>query len=249
MEHITLHKNDTELQRKHLESFNTLKPILDDMKADRSKYKEYLGWYDLSSPIFSNPDILFVGINHGPGRYKEKGERAIFEEEFLTPWRSELEYTKHGVAREGNWWDNNSKQKNLFPKTICELLVMIYKSDYSTISRKEMTSIFNERVMATNLYPMATENKAKLDKLMRKYTLAHQENDIKGLCNAHFFNLVELVSPKIVIILGKTMIGELVPELREKGICYFIIDRTRGWHGKNNISRMSETIRNKLSDN
>ena len=48
MEHIILHKNDTELQRKHLESFNTIKPILDDMKTDRSKYKEYLGWYDLS---------------------------------------------------------------------------------------------------------------------------------------------------------------------------------------------------------
>ena len=249
MEHIVLHNNNIELQCKHLESFNTIKPILDDMKADRGKYKEYLGWYDLSSPIFSNPDILFVGINHGPGRYKEKGERAIFEEEFSTPWRSELEFTKHGVTREGNWWDNTSKHKNLFPKTICELLVRVYRPFYPTISREKMTSIFNERVMATNLYPMATEDKAKLDKLIREYTSVHQDTDIKGLCNSHFFNLIELVSPKIIIVLGKTMVGELVPRLEEKGLCHFIIDRTWGWHGKHNISRVSETIRNKLSDN
>lgn len=59
----------TELQQKYLEISKDITLVLEDMKSNWDRYPDYLGWFDLNSPIVENPDILFIGINQGPERY------------------------------------------------------------------------------------------------------------------------------------------------------------------------------------
>ena len=59
----------TELQQKYLEISKDITLVLEDMKSNWDRYPDYLGWFDLNSPIVEHPDILFIGINQGPGRY------------------------------------------------------------------------------------------------------------------------------------------------------------------------------------
>lgn len=240
-----------EIHRQYLKSFNLIKPILADMKAHwKDLYPEYMGWMDLGSPIFDHPDILFVGINPGPGRfdlwnYGKPKDLYVIPKDYPTPWRSELHWTKDGVAREGKWFDKSSTQKNLFPKTMCELLVRIYRPDYPDLSREDMTTVFNQRVMTTNLYPMVTKDQAKLDKLIRRYC---EKTDamLTMVCRKHLFDLIKLVSPKVVVLLGKRIGDYLKPYLLKNEVCFYCIDRTRGWHGKKNIALRAEEIRKLL---
>lgn len=238
----------SKLQRDYLEIFGSIKPILDDMRNHWEWYPEYLGWFDLGSPVFQNPDILFVGINPGPGRfrqwnYNKPKELFVIPKDYPTPWRSELHWTKDGVAREGKWYDKNSKQKNLFPKTMCELLVRIYRPDFpcSEYPRDKMTSVFNNRIMTSNLFPMVTEDKNKLNKLLKKYK-SIEHNDIAQLCKSNTMKLIDLVSPKLIVLLGKALEPYLKSDLDMKGICSVCIDRTRGWHSKESIGKKASEI-------
>lgn len=79
------------IQIDYLKVFETIKPILDDMKSNWPLlYPEYLGWFDLGSKIIQNPDILFVGINPGPGRfrqwnYNKPKENYVIPSDYHTP--------------------------------------------------------------------------------------------------------------------------------------------------------------------
>ena len=59
----------THLQQQYYDMSKDIVSILNDIKANWDQYPDYLGWLDLNSPIIENPDILFIGINPGPGRY------------------------------------------------------------------------------------------------------------------------------------------------------------------------------------
>ena len=59
-----------ELQEIYQGYFNEIQPILDYIKDNWGKYREYMGWKDLNSPIIHSPQILFLGMNPGPGRYR-----------------------------------------------------------------------------------------------------------------------------------------------------------------------------------
>lgn len=243
----------SKLQKDYLKIFETIKPILDDMHSHWYMYPEYLGWFDLGSPIFEQPDILFVGINHGPGRfrqwnYNKPKELFVIPKDYSTPWRSELHWTKDGVAREGKWYDKQSKQKNLFPKTMCELLVRIYRPDFprSEFPRDKMTSVFNNRIMTTNLFPLVTEDKNKLNKLLKKYkSIKHM--DIAQLCKSNTIKLIELVSPKLIVLMGKVLEQYLKSDLEKRGIRSVCIDRTRGWHSQKRITAKALEIRELLN--
>lgn len=242
----------SKLQKEYLKIFETFKPVLDDMHSHWSLYPEYLGWFDLGSPIFEQPDILFVGINPGPGRfrlwnYKKPKESQKIPDDFPTPWRSELHWTKDGVAREGKWYDKSSRHRNLFPNTLCELLVRIYRPYFPEYSREMLTGVFQQRIMSTNLFPMVTIDKSKLDKLLKKYKdVSNNHTDITTLCISNFAKLIDLVSPKLVVLLGKTLEMKLKSVIEEKGIHYVCVDRTRGWHSKKRIADKASEIRNLL---
>lgn len=239
----------TYIQEQYLKVFAGIKPYMDDMRENWHLYPDYKGWADIDSPIIVNPDILFVGINRGDGRFrswnwnKEKADFCL-PTDYPTPWRSHLHYTASGTARKGEWWDENSPQRNLFPYTICELLVRIYRhfDEYKyPFPRKELTTVFESKVMATNVYTIATSKNTELRRLMRDYC-KNTGVDIKQLCQQRLRQIVKLTQPKVVVLLGNTVENDIGFILKDIQQPHFCLSRKVGWHGKNNIRKAADKI-------
>lgn len=245
----------TELQQKYMEMSKDIVAILDDMNNNWSQYPDYLGWLDLNSPIVAHPDILFIGINPGPGRFIQwnwdDAKQRLFEpskrklpEDYPTLWRSHIEWLKPNNARkEGEWWDANKKKFNHYPYYMCELLVRIYRHEnpYPATSRKELSGIFENKVMVTNLYPMATFDIRCLNNLIGSYK-DKTRIDIRKICCNHIARLIELVNPRSVVLLGDTISSELSNALCDLNTPYYCINRNYGWHSKDNLKTMADEI-------
>ena len=238
------------LQEQYLKVFEQIKPHLDNMKTHISRFYHYKGWADIDSPILSEPDILFIGINRGIGRYKEWG---CIPPDYPTPWRSTLHYISDGVARNHEWWhtSNGKRTKNNFPATICELLVRIYRhfEIYHGMSREDLTDVFQQRIMATNVYPLSTENKQQLYALLKQYE-KETKVDLRQLCINRIGELIKMVHPKCVVLLGKTVERDIQQVLVDShyNIPVYTINRKRGWHGRENISKAAEKIYGMISN-
>ena len=126
---------------------------------------------------------------------------------------------------------------------MCELLVRIYRPEFPLpeYPRDRMTSVFNNRIMSTNLFPMVTEDKNKLNKLLKKNDSINH-TDITLLCRSNIMSLIDLVSPKLVVLLGNTLKPYLKSDIEEQGISCVCIDRTRGWHSKKRIDKKASEI-------
>ena len=253
----------SDLQQDYLKLTKELTCIHDVMLLQKDKYRDYLGWSYLDSPVFSHPDILFVGINPGPGRFiqwnmdnwDKKAKKIIdplnivIPPDSAHPWRSHLQWTIPDNAREkGEWWDVSKKRKNFLPLTMCELLVRIFRYEFPTISRKELTDVFEQRVMVTNLYPMATFDVNKLNHLINLYDKENGAN-IRHICHGQIQSLIALVKPKLVVLLGDTVTHELYDDLRSCHLPFYGICRKRGWHNKENIRFMADEIHLHLISN
>lgn len=121
----------TELQQKYLEISKDITLVLEDMKSNWDRYPDYLGWFDLNSPIVEHPDILFIGINQGPERYlqwnwdnwdnKRKmhidSEKKKSPNDFLTLWRSRLQWLIPNNARENG--GTKTREKRISFHIIC----------------------------------------------------------------------------------------------------------------------------------
>ena len=256
----------TELQQKYLEVSKEIDSIRNNINSNLDQYPDYLGWFDLRSPLIYNPDILFIGINFGPGRFvlenrnnwdkeakrlKDESKKR-YPKDLEIPWRSHLEWIKPGNARrksddnnkdekEAEWWDSSKKMKNFFVYYMCELLVRIYRHEYSypNVSRKELTDVFEKNVMATNLFPMSTFNIGGLNRLIKSYE-KNNHIDITKVCRKHIADLIQLVNPHCVVLLGKTIEDDLSFALHDKP--FYCINRNRGWHSKKNIKKMADDI-------
>ena len=121
----------TELQQKYLEISKDIISVLDDMKSNWDRYPDYLGWFDLNGPIIEHPDILFIGINQGPGRYlqwnwdnwDERQKMLIgpaknkLPDDFPTLWRSRLQWLIPNNARENG--GTKTREKRISFHIIC----------------------------------------------------------------------------------------------------------------------------------
>jgi hypothetical protein len=241
----------TELQQKYLEISKDIISVLNDMKSNWDRYPDYLGWFDLNGPIIEHPDILFIGINQGPGRYLQwnwdnwdERQKMLIDpaknklpDDFPTLWRSRLQWLMPNNAREnGEWWEENKTKKNFFPYYMCELLVKIYRREYPNESRENLTNIFEQRVMATNLYPMSTFDTNALHRLLDSYYKTTGV-DLKKLCSDRVVELIKMVKPHCVILLGDSIKDEFAKEYSD-----YCISRKHGWHGKENIRNLANDI-------
>lgn len=245
----------TELQREYLDISRELTNILDDIKMNLDKYPDYLGSADLNSPIIEEPDILFIGINPGPGRFKQWNDsnwdkkknrlidptKKVIPPDSKNPWRTHLQWLTSGNAREGEWWDNNESMKNYYSYYMCELLVKIYRHDYPNISRKKLTDIFESKVMDTNLFPMSTFSTLELSRLISDYKREKHIN-IKEVCHRHTMDLIRLVRPHSLVLLGSAVHNVISEEVDSLNIPYYCINRAVGWHAKNNILKIANEI-------
>ena len=245
-----------ELQQAYLNMSKEMVTILYDIKMHWEDYPDYLGWLDLNSPLIPNPDILVIRINPGPGRfilynrdnwdYHRKvlldPQKKKLPEDFPTLWRNHLQWLLPNNARKGGEWWNDTKPKfNHFPYYMCELLVRIYRHEYPANSypRKALTDIFEQRIMATNLYPMATQDLGGLNRLIETYK-KQNGMDIREICHTRLSKLIELVKPHCIVFLGDTVRNELSAcKLQIPSYC---ISRKYRWHSKDNIKTIAEDI-------
>ena len=248
----------TYLQQQYFDMSKDRIRILNDIKTNWDQYPDYLGWLDLNSPIIDNPDILFIGINPGPGRYVQwnwnnwdnKKKRLIdplkkkLPDDYHTLWRSHIEWLKPNNARkDGEWWDSNKKKFNHYSYYMCELLVRIYRNEYPypSVSRQELSELFEKKVMVTNLYPMSTFDIRGLYRLIKQYR-SKKQISISEICCNHITKLIELVSPRCIVLLGATIDKELSGTLNVSHLPYYCINRDFGWHSKDNIKSMANDI-------
>ena len=119
---------------------------------------------------------------------------------------------------------------------MCELLVRIYRREYPNESRENLTSIFEQRVMATNLYPMSTFDIKALHRLLDSY---HKTTgvDLKKICSNRIAELIKMVKPHCIVLLGDSIKDEFANEYSD-----YCISRKHGWHGKENIRNLANDI-------
>lgn len=179
-----------------------IKNLLEE-KKDLTSYKGYYkGIITLQSPIINNPEILFIGINPGPGAYNELNQGPNKESNY-TPLRMFNENKQHferlswfekGNARghfesknnwkSYEWYQRDKKINNTFPKNMIDLLYEVARLKYPETSHSiDHKAIpfwfedFGQQIMATNLYPVITKNTQDLKKI---HGLLAKEESLKS---------------------------------------------------------------------
>jgi hypothetical protein len=236
--------NNKLLLQKYSNLEKTLHPIVEFLEAKKSS-REYRGIYKgittLLGPLVYKPEILFMGINPGAGAYIE--ENIDNPSKNITPLRmigkdesclNELDWFKKGNARAGivngdwhayEWYQRDKKTNNSFPKMMIDLLYEIarlkypqeykdkgYNNDYKPFWYEN----FGQKIMYTNLYPIATRDTDYLNTILNslagKPEFEGYWGDVESPNNLDvrmFFvkiieELVALVQPKLIVCMGKS---------------------------------------------
>ncbi|HZL08351.1 MAG TPA: hypothetical protein VFC65_00020 [Prolixibacteraceae bacterium] len=190
------------LRQKYREIEDRIVPIVDflEFKKDFNEYKGlYKGIITLQSPLVFKPEILFIGINSGPGAYNELNQNNSSNNK--TPLRmigkdkmcfNELNWFQYGNAMGGinergnwekfHWYQRNKKINNPFTRNMIDILYEIARLKFSEEYKKNnydnnklpfWYEDFGKSIMCTNLYPIATTDVTDLNKIHS--TLAHEK--------------------------------------------------------------------------
>lgn len=230
-----------ELTNEYLEIESKLLPIKDFFEENKnnSKYhSKYKGFITQLSPIIYQPDILFIGINPGQGAFKEinpKGTEITPVTMFNPDKQIELDWFKDGNARANKknlkkykpfkWYERDKSINNIFVANMIDLLYCIAKERYSEnkTDNNQMPNWyenFGQKIMFTNLYPIATKNlndlKSILNSLSREMelkqywqeALRNEKRIDNWIVRKYFikriYEIVKLTLPKIIVCLGMT---------------------------------------------
>jgi hypothetical protein len=186
------------LLEKYAEIEKGIIPLKDFLENNKEK-PEYKGYYKgiftLQSPIVYNPEILFIGINPGPGAYNKKNYKnkdtphptnytpiSMFGED--KTFSTELSWFEKGNARgfgktAYEWYHRDKKVNNSFPQRMIDLLYEVAKLKYpneptNTIQGKNGEPFwyenFGKSIMYTNLYPIATTDLKDLRSIFKHLT-------------------------------------------------------------------------------
>ncbi|HOG19012.1 MAG TPA: hypothetical protein PKW37_01025 [Salinivirgaceae bacterium] len=236
------------LKRKYTEIESKIKPIVDFLETNKNS-KEFKGIYKgiitLQSPIIYKPEIFFLGVNPGDGAYKILNIGK--SETIRTPLRmigkdetslKELNWYESGNARckKANnkwvkgyeWYQRDKMVNNAFPQRMIDLLYEIANLKYPDKANKyDNNSLpfwyetFGQKIMYSNLYPIATTNIGDLYKILNTIAVKDEfkwRSDNKKPNNwdvRRFFirltdELIDLVQPKTIVCIGKSAYDDFV---------------------------------------
>lgn len=231
-----------------------IKDFLENNKDNNGYKGLYKGVITLHGPLVFQPEILFIGINSGAGAYNELNPdsknnknitplRMIGQNEMCF---KELNWYQKGNARgyfknkkekrdwvPFEWYQRNQRINNPFIKNMIEFLYEIAKikfpEAYSTQKYDDNKEpfwykTFGQRIMSTNLYPIATTTISDLSRIhdslakegnLQRYWEESKGNDkdINNWSVRKYFirrvdELIRLVQPKIIVCLGKTAFND-----------------------------------------
>ena len=178
---------------------NNLQPIIEFLEKNKEKdtyNQKYKGITTMLSPLKYRPDILFLGINPGPGAYREQNQTTNTN---ITPLKmlnkneehfKQLDWfkknTSRGAKKNGHWeaydWFQRDKPiNNIFPSRMIDILYNVaeLKHPDSVVKDNEEPSWSNEiqeKIVVTNLYPIVTDDTSVLSKI---FTSLLKEKDLK----------------------------------------------------------------------
>lgn len=143
---------------------------------EEKRYEEYKGFQTFNSAIMHNPEILFIGINPGPGAFNEANKGKL--NDFIYPNRlagslKELDWYKPGNARgysmakrwiPVDWYRRDIKKiNNIFVRNMINLLYETagrlspdWAMEQNSSTLPPWHDSFGKKIMFMNLYPMAT---------------------------------------------------------------------------------------------
>lgn len=189
--------------KKEVENYNSnFKQELDN----RSNFKEmYYGFEVMDGKLIDNPEILFIGIN--PGKGNGEYDRDVFEtnqisylDKYDEDYRVDYENTYH-----------------LAEKTVRFFEKMEWEDS-------QIIDFFSNKVVKTNFYHLATENKSDLEIILRDLKI---KDDYFNKSALFSIQLINVLKPKVVILEGKSVFEFIVKECYSKNAW---TDKEFGYH-------------------
>ena len=278
--------NQNELHNEYLNIEKKIFPILNFLENNKinNEYNSiYKGFITQFGPIVYNPEILFIGINPGDGAFTEYHRRGIN----ITPVKVfspeenvEFDWFKDGNARRANkkdwkaykWFERNKSINNKFVANMIDLLYLVAEENCSISNseneKPDWHKNFGQRIMFTNLYPIATENTNDLNSILNnlskkkelsKYWEEARGNDkkinswvVKKYFIYRIYELIKLTEPKIIVCLGLSSYNDftcssssekiIVNTEKKYGVDCPIIGFSRHWGWSSLIPEIAKEI-------
>lgn len=260
-----------------IEYQNKFGPIIAKLKEGRSndRFSDWKGFITVSGPIVYQPEILFIGINPGPGLYNQINHKS---NEMRVPFRiltgsgneysdeheyplSKLIYRSDGKTialdwfirdnyEEGtSWYEMKTKKRNGFIenmiKIICNVAGGLRKGDFTKGEKPAWYDTFGKEIMFMNVSPFATDNLSQLQRLQRELKVDEWNDIVKPLRVL----IRDSIKPKVIVFVGVSAYRTFM--WKYKGDKVFdipvvVIDRKRGYNSETNLANVAAEIVDKL---
>lgn len=200
-------QNEKEMRLAFYQLEKYYRPLFDLLTEQQDKYSEYKGGVTIDSLLRYEPDVLILGYNPAQGKYDDYSKDG-----------AHLVYT--GARPFGPFEPNNAKN-NSYPRNIIEFLVAYTKSkrDWSSFAESEKAKWVEKHIMLMNLYPIATDDGATLQRLFSKLIQDESIISFYGSCENEWelrkhllYKLHKFidnhVKPKTILCLGQSTISD-----------------------------------------
>lgn len=235
------------------------------------RFKDWKGFITINGPVVFKPELLFVGINPGPGLYNETNcndngnrvpfrilndERSCYREESAFPLRKPIYrsdgktialdwFIKNNYRDESAWYELKTKPGNRFVenmiKIICKVAKGLGKGEFKRGMKPEWYDTFGKQIMFLNVCPLATDNLAQLNQLKKELGIDEWKDIVMPIRSL----VKDRIKPKAIVFAGVGAYNNFMWE--DKGnkifdIPVILIDRKRGYHSDKNLSNLASEI-------
>jgi hypothetical protein len=252
---------------------NSFFSIIEKLKDgyQNGRFKDWKGFITINGPVVFQPEILFVGINPGPGLYNEincndngnrvpfrilNGVGSYYRDESVFPLRKPIYrsdgktialdwFIKSNYRDESAWYGLKTKPGNNFVgnmiKIICKVAYGLGKGELKKGVKPEWYDTFGKQIMFLNVCPFATNNLAQLNLLKKELGV----DEWKDIVMPIRVLVKEFVKPKVIVFAGVAAYNYFMWE--DKGnkifdIPVIVIDRKRGYNSEENLSGIASEI-------
>lgn len=261
-----------------IEYQNQFSSIIEKLKEGRQngRFADWKGVITVNGPVIYQPEILFMGINPGPGLYNETnyrnndnkvpfriltGDSNLYRDESAYPlsrlvYRSDGKtialdwFTKSNYCEGSSWYELKIKRGNGFVenmlKIICKVAFGLGKGEFVKGEKPEWYDTFGKDIMFMNVCPLATDNLNQLSRLKKELGINEWKDIVKPVRTLVRDN----IKPKIIVFAGISAYNNFMWE--DKGDQIFdipvvIIDRKRGYNSEANLSKIASEIVERIS--
>ena len=215
-------KEELELRKAFYNLEKQYRPYFDVLTENQDIYPEYTGAITLDGYLNYKPDILFLGYNPAHGKYRDwnkDGAHLVYTGE------RPFGFFEVGNARKNGrqWWETNQARGNSFPANIIDFLYQYVAesgidSEYQTFKRPKWSNGIESKIMAINIYPIATKSSKELMNLFKKMInnkaipeikSCEEEWDIRKIFIHQIQDFIaDFIKPKAILCIGTQTISD-----------------------------------------